>query len=149
MDAFTLQIALFAALLSAPSFDTRERATRLLESTPPPIVFALAHHRDPEVRHRARPFAAELVWREIDAEWSVRQYPWVDAIEGQPWQGIDLPHVDAPYPHQNEDWPNYREATRLWAKWQVKAGTDPAVVRAMLIEAEKRCEHWRKHRTYP
>lgn len=147
MDAALLQLAILAALLGSPSFDVREKATSQLGSTPPPVVFLLAHHPDLEVRRRVAPFAAELVWREIDAEWSVRQYPWVDAVEGQPWQGIELPY-GGDYPHDT-GWPNYRAATRIWARWQVMNGVEPKVLQAQLVEAERRCEHWRKHRTYP
>lgn len=146
MDTLALYVAILAALLSSPNFDTRERASSLLHQTPPPVLFLLAQSRDPEVRHRVAPFASEAVWRELDGEWAGR-WPWVDAIEGLPWQGMDMPHVEG-YPHEH-DWPQYKEATRIWARWQVMRGADLAGLRGMLLETEKRCQFWRANKRYP
>jgi hypothetical protein len=107
----------------------------------------LAQADDPEIRWRLRAAAASYQWACMVATWDRRGWPWVDALPDQPWQGLPLPHEEED--QGNADWPEYKRATRVWARWQLEAGRSVTDLHMVLIEAEQRCDYWRRHRRYP
>ena len=138
MEGLAIVLAVLNSLSGAPSFDVRERCT-----AGPPYALLLIHSTDPEVVHRHWPASREFYWQQLGPIWDARGWPWVDSIPDMPWAGCEIPQIPG------DDWPGYKEATRLWAKQQIEKGVRPADLERRLLEAEQRTNYWRQHKRYP
>ncbi len=139
MDGLCILLATIHAGASHPSFDVRERFT-LPE---PSVAIFLVYSPDPEVRHRYAGVAEAEVYRIFMAPWEAVGIPWVDAFPDQPWAGCEIPML------QGDDWPGWKEATRLWVRGELRKGADQGELRAKMLVGWFRCQFWRKHGRYP
>ncbi len=156
-----LLLCLSVAQLGADSWPTREHASQTLAALGPlavPALEAAATHEDPEVRSRARQLLTAEDCRVMASlfppNW-VHGFPWADMDPQRPLIG------PPPAIHQNQwyqpyleraaredcwngpGWPDFRRATELWAREELKAGRHAetrAAIRRMCAEEEI----WRK-----
>ena len=129
MDATSLHLALFSAILGSLDFNQRELASSYLKESPAHIASMLAHSYDPEVASRA-----VRVAREQRRDWAYataanlhcKQFgrlPWIDGLHRA---GADYGNTVRSYLEEartNHEpaggwtlWLDYRIATRLWLK---------------------------------
>ena len=127
MDAVSLHLALFSAVLGSPDFNQRELGSFYLKQSPPHVAALLAHSHDFEVACRAvrvardqrREWAFDLAYRLHPVQFN--RAPWLDGLNraGNYSQTVrdylDLARENPPANGWTQ-WMEYRLATRLWLK---------------------------------
>lgn len=154
MDAVSLHLALFAAILGSPDFNQRELATSFLKESPAYVANLLAFSYDPEVASRA-----VRVAREQRREWACRtadgmrcsqfggRLPWIDGLHrvssdyGQTVREyLELAREDPP-PGGRTQWLEYRIATKFWLKDCLLDGVPVAELQRLLdVCGEVECQ---------
>lgn len=154
MDAVSLHLILFSAILGSPDFNQRELATSYLKESPPHIAFLLAHSHDPEIASRSVRVARDQrrEWAGATAEGlhphQFRRLPWIDGLNrvssdyGQTVQDyLGLARTNHEPVGGWTQWLDYRVATKLWLKDCLLDGVPVAELQRLLdVCGEAECQ---------
>lgn len=153
MDLCSLLLAALLSLLGHEDYATREKASEALARAglaAEPVLLVGSRCPDAEVKARCRALLARLARERLDADLaSLRAglagkgydaWPWIDSLppENRPWAVSHYLACSTAPVRGAPDWPEYREATRLWVQDSLAAGEPKAVLEALLAEMVER-----------